>query len=205
MSNIVYILTNPYMPGLIKIGKTDNLEQRIKDLSSHPGVPVAFECFHACEVREDKGEVEKRLHARLENYRINKKREFFEFSPERARDLLMLAQERDVTPERDLVENVEEQEALNKARKKAAKFNFSMVGIEKGTELSFVEDENKKATVMDYKTIEYNDKSGSLSGIALDLLRETGRKLVSVRGPDYWEYEGETLAARRSRMESEGS
>ena len=204
MSNIVYILTNPYMPNLIKIGETDNLEQRIKDLSSHSGVPVAFECFYACEVKGDKGKVEELLHAGLENYRVNKKREFFEFSPGRARDLLMLAQERDVTPGRDIVENVEEQEALNKARKKAANFNFSMVDIEKGAKLSFVEDENKKATVMDHKTIEYNGKSGSLSGIALDLLRETGRKLVSVRGPDYWEYEGETLVARRSRMESEG-
>ena len=204
MSNIVYILTNPYMPDLIKIGETDNLEQRIKDLSRPSGVPVAFECFYACEVKGDKGKVEERLHAGLKDYRINKKREFFEFSPERARDLLMLAQERDVTPERDIVENVEEQEALNKARKKAANFNFSMVGIEKGAELSFIEDENKKATVMDHKTIEYNDKPGFLSGIARDLLRETGRKPVSVRGPDYWKYEGETLTARRSRMESEG-
>ena len=204
MSNIVYILTNPYIPKLIKIGKTDNLEQRIKDLSSHSGVPVPFECFHACEVKGDKGEVEKRLHDGLEDYRINEKREFFEFSPERARDLLMLAQEIDVTPGRDLVENVEEQEALNKARKKAANFNFSMVDIEKGAELSFVKDENKKATVMDHKTIEHNGSSGSLSGIAFDLLREMGRNIVSVRGPDYWKYEGETLTARRSRMESEG-
>ncbi len=48
MSEIVYVLTNPTMPGLIKIGRTTNLEQRVKSLSSDTGVPLPFEVFYAC-------------------------------------------------------------------------------------------------------------------------------------------------------------
>lgn len=40
---IVYLLTNPYMPGLVKIGMTkqEDLEKRMKELYT-TGVPVGF-------------------------------------------------------------------------------------------------------------------------------------------------------------------
>ncbi|MDB2668780.1 GIY-YIG nuclease family protein [Alphaproteobacteria bacterium] len=43
MSEFVYILTNPTIPDLVKIGRTTNLEERLRSLSSHTGVPVPFE------------------------------------------------------------------------------------------------------------------------------------------------------------------
>ena len=47
---IVYILTNEAMPGLIKIGYTDkSIEERMKELSRHTGVPLPFSCFYAIE------------------------------------------------------------------------------------------------------------------------------------------------------------
>ena len=42
MSEIIYILNNQAMPGIIKIGHTSNLKERVKTLSSHSGVPVPF-------------------------------------------------------------------------------------------------------------------------------------------------------------------
>jgi hypothetical protein len=61
MPEIVYLLTNPTMPDLVKIGRTTDLESRLRQLSTHSGVPVPFECFYACEVA-DSVKVEKALH-----------------------------------------------------------------------------------------------------------------------------------------------
>ena len=47
MSEIVYLLTNPRIPDLVKVGKTENLEQRVKDLSRHAAIPVPFEVHYA--------------------------------------------------------------------------------------------------------------------------------------------------------------
>ena len=76
MPEIVYLLTNPTMPDLVKIGRTNDLETRLRSLSTHSGVPVPFECFYACEVR-DSVEVERALHEAFGDHRINPKREFF--------------------------------------------------------------------------------------------------------------------------------
>jgi hypothetical protein len=43
MPDVVYVLTNEAMPGLVKIGlTTDSLESRILQLSSATGVPLPF-------------------------------------------------------------------------------------------------------------------------------------------------------------------
>ena len=45
MSNIVYIFINQSMPDMVKIGITDNVERRVKELSGSSGVPLPFECY----------------------------------------------------------------------------------------------------------------------------------------------------------------
>ena len=60
MQEIIYILINEAMPGYVKIGKTNNLEQRIRSLDT-TGVPLPFECFYACTVT-DSAFVERQLH-----------------------------------------------------------------------------------------------------------------------------------------------
>ena len=48
---MVYVLTNPAMPGIVKIGMTDKLEvqPRMRDLYT-TGVPLPFDCVSAIEV-----------------------------------------------------------------------------------------------------------------------------------------------------------
>ena len=77
---IIYVLTNPAMPDLIKIGKTTNLDQRLSSLYS-TGVPLPFECIYAKEV-EDMDFVETKLHAAFDSKRLNNRREFFKILEE---------------------------------------------------------------------------------------------------------------------------
>ena len=201
MSEFVYILTNPTIPDLVKIGKTTNLEGRLKTLSGHAGVPVPFECFYCCEV-ENGSDIEKRLHFGLGDHRINPKREFFRINPERVKILLEGWSIRDVTPEGDFVESKEEQDSLDRERSRRPAFTFSMVDIPIGSELTFLKDETKIARVASDREIEFEGVQSSLSKITREVMeKDFGRNLTSCRGPDYWIFENETLTDRRLRLE----
>jgi len=195
MDNIIYILINEAMPGYVKIGKTNGLEQRIRSLDT-TSVPLPFECFYACTVK-DAAFVERQLLDAFMDHRVRSSREFFEIAPERAVAILKLVEIEDVTPKKDFVELQEDQKAINKAKKRREMFNFKMVDIPAGAELVFSRDENIKAKVVDNRFIEFNGKKTSLSKAANRIL---GYK-YGVAGTDYWKYEGETIDERRRRFE----
>lgn len=199
MDEVIYILINESMPGYVKIGKTsaNNLEQRIRQLDT-TGVPLPFECFYACTVK-DAHFVERQLHDAFMDHRTRSSREFFEISPDRAVAALKLAEVRNVTPKKDFVESVEDQQALNQARTRRAVFNFNMVDIPVGSELSFINDENIKAKVVDNRSVEINGEIKSLSSAAQKLLRVDW----PAQGPIYWMFQGETLDERRKRYENQ--
>ena len=201
MNEIIYILTNEAMPGYVKIGKTNsNLEQRVRELSVSTSVPLPFTVFYACTVKNAQF-VEHQLHDAFDDNRINPKREFFRVAPERVVAALKLAEIENITPKSDIVENKEDQDALDAARKIRSRFNFEMVKIPVGAELYFSRDENIKAIVIDThaaNSIEWNGKKTSLSSSAQKIL---GYK-YGVAGTDYWMFDGETLDERRRRFES---
>jgi len=197
MSEIIYVLINEAMPGYVKVGRTTNLESRIRSLDT-TSVPLPFECFYACTVN-DADFVEKQLHDAFLDHRIRSSREFFQLSPERVVSALKLAEIENVTPKRDYVETPEDQQALNQARTRRAVFNFKMADIPMGAELIYVNDENIRAKVVDNKLIEFNGEVISLSASAQKLLGYP----YQVQGTVYWMYEGETLDERRRRLEAE--
>lgn len=194
---IVYILINEAMQGYVKIGRTSDLEQRIRSLDS-TGVPLPFECFYACTVN-DAQFVEKQLHDAFADARVRSNREWFEIAPERVAAALRIAQIDNVTPKIDYVEDEEAKRALNKARSKRENFNFKMVDIPVGATLTFTRDESIVCQVIDAKRVQYKNELTSLSAAAQDALQYPR----SVQGALYWEYEGETLVERRLRMEQE--
>jgi len=99
MTGIVYVFTNPAMPGYVKIGKTakSNVGHRLKTLSNPTGVPLPFECRYAAEV-EDASKVEAAIHKAFAVDRKNPKREFFTTDPQRIITLLKMLEIADVTP-----------------------------------------------------------------------------------------------------------
>jgi len=203
MSGYLYVLTNPTIPDLVKIGKTSNLEERVRSLSSHSGVPVPFEVYYSCEV-SDPHKVEKHLHDGFGDHRVNPKREFFRINPERVVSILKLVEVRDVTPQNDIVDDEDERNSLNKERGRRTSFTFSSVDIPVGSTLHFVRDESITVTVVDDKNVEFEGEVTSLSQSSGKILsRDYGWNSTSITGPRYWVYENETLSERRLRIESE--
>ena len=203
MSEIIYILTNPVIPDLVKIGRTINLEDRVRTLSSHAGVPVPFEIYYACKV-SDSAKVEKHLLDGFGDHRVNPKREFLRINPERVLSILKLVELANVTPNNDYVKDPEEQQSLNKERNRRGNFIFPSVGIPVGSTLHFVRDKNVTVTVVDDRNVEFEGEVTSLTQSSLKLLnRDHGWNSSSVAGPQYWVYENETLSERKLRLENE--
>lgn len=201
MTEIVYLLTNPTIPGLVKIGRASNLEQRMRSLSSHTGVPVPFECFYACRV-EDARKVEQSLHEAFGDHRVNPKREFFRISPTRIQAILKLFEVREETPSTEIVEDAEEREALHREQSRRGRFRFDRAEIPVGSVITFLKDENVTAKVVDSRRIDFEGTVTSTSNAARTVLSRMGLIWSQVQGPAYWTYEGETLDERRIRLES---
>ncbi len=197
MNEIIYILMNEAMPGYVKIGRTNDLERRIREMDN-TSVPLPFECFYACTVK-DAQFAERQLHDAFLDHCVRSSREFFEISPERAVAALKLAEIENVTPKKDFVETPEDQQALNQARKKRSVFNFSMVDIPIGAELTFSQNEGIKAKVVDDRRVDFNGEVVYLAPITQKLLGYAR----PVQGALYWTYEGESLDERRKRFEEE--
>jgi hypothetical protein len=87
----IYCLSNPYMPGILKVGMTERTpEERVKELFT-TGVPSPFKVEFAKRVKDPKGK-ESSLHLLLEKYtkRVSYRREFFVVSPEEIRNFFDL-------------------------------------------------------------------------------------------------------------------
>jgi hypothetical protein len=93
----IYILTNPAMPGIVKIGYTAvEVTTRMAELDRTP-VPYPFSCFYAGYV-ENVQLQEQRIHTIFADRRCRPQREFFAVSPEQAKAAIELVAIRDVTP-----------------------------------------------------------------------------------------------------------
>ena len=199
---IVYVLTNEAMPGYVKVGKTDNIEQRLRALD-WTNLPLPFECFFAAKVA-DASFVEAQLLEAFGDNRVRARREFLRISPERVVAALRLAALEDVTPREDVPVSEEVRHDLEEARARRANFNFDMVQIPVGAVLTFTRDDKVTATVANNRRVTFNGAITSLSEAARLALAAQGLNWSAVQGPLYWQYEGETLDERRRRME-EGS
>lgn len=178
-TGIVYILTNPAMPDLLKIGfaKAD-VVRRIRDLSSSTSVPFPFECVMAKRVADAQA-LEKALHRAFDKFRVNPRREFFEMEPEEATALVAWAPGEDVTPEVEAsvqqdADKVEKSASATYRRKRLPNFDFAEhLELEIGTEIEFKYDRNMKATVAGTRKVIYEGEERWLSSLTQQLLDTT--------------------------------
>lgn len=73
----VYVLSNPEMDGVFKVGTTDRPpHMRAAEISAATGVPQPFVVEYYAEVSSSTL-YERMVHKKLERYRVNESREFF--------------------------------------------------------------------------------------------------------------------------------
>lgn len=171
----VYVLSNPVMPGLVKIGMTEreNLDARLKELYS-TGVPVPFECEYACRVKKnDCAKIEKALHTAFAPQRVNANREFFRIEVEQAKAILELFNVSDATDEvnaeinNDLTD--EDKAATTKAQVHRPPLDFYKMGMKDGDTLLWRDDPSIFVTVSSNKKVVYGDEEVSLSALSAKL------------------------------------
>ena len=193
---IVYVLTNPAMPDLVKIGMTNrnSVDARMKQLFN-TSVPVPFECEYACKVT-DCLRVEKALHIAFHPYKIHSQREFFKISPEQAIAILkLLDRGSDITEEiseeinNDLTDIDKEAGAKMKIFRRPP-LNFKDMGIPIGSKLLYSkEGYDVEVVVCTERKVLYNGLETSLTAVTQELLGLD----YAVQPIRYWTYNGRNL------------
>lgn len=105
-SGFVYVLTNPAMPGIVKIGRTKrSVDARAEELWT-TGVPAPFDVY--CEVKfPDCLLAEAIAHREFKEFRFSKSREFFSADPEQVLGFLKSELKRQLSELVSEFENVE--------------------------------------------------------------------------------------------------
>ena len=192
MEGTVYVLTNPAIPNMVKIGKTTrNVELRLADLYS-TGVPLPFECEYAAKVKDVDG-TEKAFHLGFKKDRVNIKREFFKIDPEQAIAFLKLLEIKDMTPsvrkEAESVD-VEAKASVEKFKKdRLPVVNYFEMGLEVGDVFTYELDQNITCTVKNQRKVEYEGEEYYLTGLTKKLLDNPR----NIRGSKYWYHKGRNL------------
>ncbi|MBF9143417.1 GIY-YIG nuclease family protein [Hymenobacter properus] len=191
--SVVYVLTNPAMPGMVKIGRTshDDAKTRIDQLYT-TGVPVPFNLEFVCKVPNSE-EVEKALHQAFAPHRVNPKREFFTIEASQAIVILKLLHVQDATVE---IENQptaisisqSEVNAGTQLKKKRPPLNFTEMQIPPNSEL-ICKVNAAVAIVLDSKRVQLNGEEMSLTAATRKVLNID----YSVAPSPYWSFDGQLL------------
>jgi len=193
MEGIIYILSNPAMPGIIKIGKTTQEDVKIRMAQLYTtGVPLPFECVYAATVKNI-DEVERAFQIAFSPNRLNAKREFFEIDATQAIAIIKLLELNNATPQVEKEAEVidkSEIEAGKAYAQKRPKLNFLEMGIPLGSELIF-NASGEIAIVINEKSVNFRGEETSLTNATRMALGD-GYAYNVAPGP-YWSFNGRTI------------
>ena len=182
----IYIMTNPALNGMVKIGYATDVEARRQQLST-TALPYEYEIYATYETS---GNLEdKKLHRLIDNLnpdlRVSKNREFFVLEPEDAYELLESIAT--ISGTKNKLKKIKA-DAAKKQHIRKPPVNFAKCGIPIGAELIFVDDSAVVATVASERKVQYNDEITSLSAISDRI------KGYSTSGPSFFTYNGKLVA-----------
>jgi len=190
--SVVYVLTNPAMPGLVKIGRTDqdDANTRIAQLYT-TGVPVPFKLEFACKV-PNADEVEKALHIAFAPNRVNPKREFFRLDADQAIAILKLLHTEDTTAAVAQQPTGLDQQSLAAAdelQSRRPNLNFVEMGIPIGAALQSTHN-GTTVTVVAPRKVKLGDDELSLTAATRQVLGTD----YSVQPGPHWTYSGRLVS-----------
>ena len=182
----IYIMTNPALHGMVKIGYATDVEARRKQLST-TALPYEYEVYATYETS---GSLEdKKLHKLIDNLnpdlRVSSNREFFIMTPEEAYELLEAIAT--ISGTKDKLKRVKTPPAKKQVVRRPP-VNFSKCGIPVGAELVFIDDPTVVAKVVSDRKVEYNGEITSLSSISDSI------KGYSTPGPSFFTYNGKKVS-----------
>ena len=181
----IYIMTNPSLTNMVKIGYAKDVETRRKQLST-TALPTEYEVYATYETS---GNLEdKKLHKMIDNLnpdlRVTSNREFFVMSPKEAFELLEAIAVISGTKEKLKKTEVKEEE---KQKIRRPPVNFKKCGIPVGAKLEFIDDPNVVVTVVDERRVSYKEEITSLSAVSDRI------KGYSTSGPQMFTYKGKRV------------
>jgi hypothetical protein len=191
MPSYVYVLTNPAMPGMVKIGYTDqsDLNVRIGQLYT-TGVPVPFDVAYAAQV-ENARQVEDALHTAFGPNRVNQNREFFRIDPEQAIVILRLFATEDKTAAAEVPSPEVAPEAVaarERMKSRRPNLDFTQLGIPVGSMLHYTKGDTT-VTVIGPKKVRLGDRELSLSAATQEVTGYDGAPAPAL----YWTFDGRLL------------
>jgi hypothetical protein len=178
MKTYLYIITNISMPNICKIGVTNDIEKRLRDLNKTSN-PTRFQVYEKFEF-ENAEILEQRILQNFSDMRINRKREFLQIHPERICDFI--ADNKNIKPEKEV----------------EVKGKFKKIGLFENDILKFKEGSqiynDITAVVGKGNSIIYNGKKTSLSKSAQKILKEKfDKNWKAVQGTIFWTFKGKTI------------
>lgn len=188
----VYIFTNPAMPNHVKVGITNNIERRLKDLSQSTAIAEPFECFGFFTVKGSNpsaAEIEKILHFFLSG-RFKQSKEYFKTSPEEVENYFLNVQ--------ILNPRLKYSRYKKDVKGKSKPTTFELLGIAPGSVLLYKPDSSVRCIVENDKNVViFNNEKTTLSAIACGIEKRSVNgfeRFVLESKPD------ETLWERRLRL-----
>ena len=199
----IYVMTNPCLHDMVKIGYASDVEARRKQLST-TALPFEYEIYATYETS---GQLEdKKLHELIDTLnpklRLAKNREFFAMSAEKA--YLLLEAIAIISGSADKLKRVAPMQGEgtvsstrkqphcqgSSGRKQRPAINFQKCGIPVGAELVFIDDDSVRVTVVDAEKnkVKYNGETTSLSPLAEKL-----RNVSAIQGASVFTYNGKKI------------
>lgn len=198
----IYVMTNPCLHDMVKIGYASDVEARRKQLST-TALPFEYEIYATYETS---GQLEdKKLHELIDTLnpklRLAKNREFFAMSAEQVYQLLeaiaIISGSADklkrVVPmqgEGTVSSTRKQPHCQGSSGRKRPAINFKKCGIPVGVELVFIDDDSVRVAVVDAEKnkVKYNGETTSLSPLAEKL-----RNVSAIQGASVFTYNGKKI------------